>query len=76
LDISEAFYTVWHAGLLKKLEAIGIRNHLLQWIDSYLKNRIENLRNRILMDNPLSGKKRVKGTPRIGARTYFISNLY
>ena len=39
LDISKAFDRVWHAGLLKKLEALGLRNPLLQWFESYLENR-------------------------------------
>ena len=43
LDISKAFDRVWHAGLLKKLEAIGIRNPLLQWFESYLENRIQRV---------------------------------
>jgi hypothetical protein len=29
--------------LLKKLEAIGIRNPLLQWFESYLENRIQRV---------------------------------
>jgi hypothetical protein len=30
---------VWHAGLLEKLKALGVRNPLLIWIESYLKGR-------------------------------------
>ena len=30
---------VWHAGLLRKLEALGVQSKLLQWFDSYLRNR-------------------------------------
>lgn len=43
LDINKAFDRVWHTGLLKKLEAIGIRNPLLQWFESYLKNRTQRV---------------------------------
>ena len=39
LDISKAFDKVWHAGLLRKLEALGIQSPLLQWFESYLCNR-------------------------------------
>ena len=41
LDISKAFDKVWHAGLLKKLEAQGIRNPLLQRFKSYLQDRTQ-----------------------------------
>jgi hypothetical protein len=39
LDISKAFDRVWHAGLLHKLKGSGIRGRLLQWLQSYLKDR-------------------------------------
>ena len=39
LDISKAFDKVWHAGLLRKLEALGVQSPLLQWFESYLCNR-------------------------------------
>ena len=39
LDISKAFDKVWHAGLLRKLEALGVQSPLLQWFKSYLRNR-------------------------------------
>ena len=38
LDISKAFDKVWHAGLLRKLEALGVQLPLLQWFESYLCN--------------------------------------
>jgi hypothetical protein len=38
-DISKAFDRVWHIGLLKKLESIGIQSPLLSWIKNYLSNR-------------------------------------
>ena len=38
-DISKAFDRVWHRGLLFKLESIGIKDSLLSWIRSYLRNR-------------------------------------
>ena len=39
LDISRAFDRVWHRGLLKGLESIGVRGPLLKWIEHYLKDR-------------------------------------
>ena len=30
---------MWHAGLLRKLEALGVQSPLFQWFDSYLRNR-------------------------------------
>jgi hypothetical protein len=38
-DISKAFDRVWHQGLLKKLESIGIRGSLLDWVQNYLSGR-------------------------------------
>lgn len=38
-DISKAFDRVWHKGLLKKLEAVGIRGNLHKWFTNYLENR-------------------------------------
>ena len=39
--ISKAFDRVWHAGLFRKLYAIGIRGSLLDWFKSYLSHRIQ-----------------------------------
>ncbi len=44
LDLFRAFETVWHKGLLYKLEKYGIRDHIngsktLSWFTSYLYNR-------------------------------------
>ena len=35
-EISKAFDMVWNRGLLKKLESIGIRWSLLDWVQDYL----------------------------------------
>ena len=40
-DISKAFDRVWHAGLIRKLYAIGIRGNLLCWFKNYLSERIQ-----------------------------------
>ena len=41
LDISAAFDTVWHKGLLSKLEQIGIDDKVLALFSSYLSDRIK-----------------------------------
>ena len=38
-DISKAFGRVWHAGLIYKLQKIGIRGPLLKCFKSYLSDR-------------------------------------
>ena len=39
LDHKKAFDTVNHRILISKLRKYGIRSHILQWFESYLKNR-------------------------------------
>ena len=39
LDMSKAFDTVPHIRLCQKLSFYGIRNNVLQWIESFLANR-------------------------------------
>ena len=36
---SKAFDRVWHAGLLRKLEAAGVTGKLLNWFKNYLLDR-------------------------------------
>ena len=43
LDISKAFDSVWHEGLLFKLEKIGVKGKLLQWFYSYLFGRSQRV---------------------------------
>ena len=38
-DISKAFDKVWHAGLLFKLDRLGIPRYLIKFIQSFLRNR-------------------------------------
>jgi hypothetical protein len=41
LDISKGFDCVWHRGLLKKLESLGICGSSLHWFESYLQDRMQ-----------------------------------
>ena len=43
LDFSKAFDSVPHERLLLKLEALGIRGHLLQWIRCFLTCRLQRV---------------------------------
>jgi hypothetical protein len=49
-DISKAFDMVWNRGLLKKLESIGIRGSLLDWVLKYLSGR----KQRVVINNASS----------------------
>ena len=44
LDLKKAFDTVNHRILISKLHKYGIRGHILQWFESYLKNRKQFVR--------------------------------
>ena len=38
-DISKAFDSVWHVGLIHKLQAVGVFGSVLKWLKNYLSNR-------------------------------------
>ena len=42
-DVSKAFVRVWHKGLLFKLRQNGIDGKLLEWLNSYLSQRKQNI---------------------------------
>ena len=59
-DISKAFDRVWHIGLLKQIESIGIQGPLLSWINNYLSNR----KHRVVINNSNSQWRDIKaGVP-------------
>lgn len=53
LDISKAFDTVDHSILLDKLHNIGFRGSMLNWFETYLKNRIQMVRVGSELSSPL-----------------------
>lgn len=40
LDMSKAYDTTWHTGLLYKLAKVGVKGKILLWLKNFLKNRI------------------------------------
>ena len=42
-DISKAYDSVWHQGLLFKLKQSGIDGALIKWIENYLVNRTQRV---------------------------------
>ena len=50
LDISKAFDSIWHAGLLHKLKSYGISGQIFGLISSFLSNR----RLRVVLDGKSS----------------------
>ena len=43
LDISKAFYKVWHDGLIHKLKSNGISGNLLAFFGNYIQNRYQRV---------------------------------
>lgn len=44
LDLQSAYDSVWHAGLLKKLQTLGINSFLFKWLEDYLSDRSTKVR--------------------------------
>ena len=74
LDISKAFDKVWHKGLFRKLESLGVRDPLLKWTKSYLSERTQ----RVVIDGQSSDWMQIEaGIPQgsvLGPSAF--SNLY
>ena len=43
LDLQSAYDTVWRAGLLEKLSAMGVDWYIICWVQSFLEGRIARL---------------------------------
>ena len=39
IDLQKAFHLVWHQGLLYKMEQLGLRGNVLQFVEDFLKDR-------------------------------------
>ena len=52
-DLKQAYDTVWHAGLLNKMELLGITGKMFLWIEELLKNRSISTR----MGNSVKGPR-------------------
>ena len=74
-DISKAFDRVWHRGLLKKLESIGIRGTLLDWVQNYLSGS----KQRVVINNVSSNWGFIKaGVPQwsiLEPLLFFINDI-
>lgn len=73
LDIQKAFDTVWHNGLLYKLQKIELPRYLINIIRSYLKNRTF----RVCVKNELSDEKAIAaGLPQGSILAPLLFNIY
>ena len=68
LDFQKAFDKVPHQRLLLKLNAHGIGNDVINWIENWLKHR----RQRVILDGEISNW----GTTGISIRPYSVFNIY
>jgi hypothetical protein len=72
-DINKVFDRVWHKGLLRKLESIGIRGSLLSWMKNYLSER----KQRVVINNSTSSWRDINaGVPQGSDRMGNLQCLY
>ena len=41
--MSNAFYKIWHAGLIFKFHQLGFSDTIISWVESYLSNWLQHL---------------------------------
>ena len=52
-DLSKAFDTVWHRGLLAKVASFNIGGNVLRWLENYLSCRVQQIRVSGSLSQPL-----------------------
>ena len=73
LNISKAYYSTWHMGLIYKLIQINHPGDLIRVIDSFLAHRWF----RVKMDKPVSGwRPMLAGVPQGSTLSPLLYNLY
>ena len=73
LDISKAFYKVWHEGLIYKLQQNGISVYLLSVLSNYLTNRKQRVR---IINSYIEWKNIIHGVPQGSILGPLIFNIY
>ena len=64
---------MWHAGLLRKLEALGVQSPLFQWFESYLRNR----KQRVVIEGQCSDWRTINsGVPQGSVLGPFLFLIY
>lgn len=73
LDIEKAFDSVWHKGLLFKLNVLGVPRYIVKIIKSYLENRKLRIRINQEESEEISPQK---GVPQGSPLSPLLYNIY